>query len=209
MSKPLFSLNLLRAFEASARHLSFSDAASELCVTPAAISQQIRNLEEQLGVRLFDRSKRNLRLTQAAEAGLPDLLKGLDNLSAAVEQMRGQTQNQTLTVRAAPSLASKWLIPKLPMFHAAHPDIDVRLQAESGLIAGPQETPAETRHTMEPDLEIRFGSGNYPGHRSDKLFSVTAVPMCAPNLCKGKHALRSPEDLRHHPLLHDDTSYTG
>lgn len=209
MSKGPFSLNFLRAFEASARHLSFSEAAAELCVTPAAVSQQIRTLEAQLGVRLFHRSKRDLRLTQAATAGLPELLKGLDSLSAAVEQMRGHEQRRVLIVRAAPSLAAKWLVPRLHRFHAAHPDIDVNLQAETGLIDGPRATPAGTHHTLEPDLEIRFGSGKYPGHRSDKLLSVSAVPLCAPDLCRGERALRRAEDLRHHPLLHDDTSYAG
>src|SRR5688572_12014385 len=122
-------LNALKAFEAAARHLSVKKAAAELSVTPAAVSHQIKALEEYLGVQLFHRQSRALELTEAARACLPKLREGFDNLAQAVERLRAHKGGGALLVSAAPSFAARWLMPRLHRFLAAHPDVDVRISA--------------------------------------------------------------------------------
>lgn len=196
-------LNALRAFEAAARHLSFRKAAEELHVTPAAISHQIKALEENLGVKLFRRVARGLELTGVAEACLMTLREGFDSLAGAVELIRSRTRVRTITVGAAPSFAGKWLVPRIQRFVTAFPDIDVRIAAGMNFVDGRQD--ASRPEFNDADIAIRFGTGRYPGFRADKLFSVAATPMCSPRLLQGEHPLRRPADLRHHALLHDDT----
>lgn len=204
-------LNGLRAFEAAARHLSFQKAAEELHVTPAAISHQVKGLEEHLGVQLFRRGNRVLELTDAAKLCLPKLQEGFDCLREAMERLRSEEDTTTLEVRVAPSLAAKWLMPRLHRFISAHPAIDVRISADTQLIdlserSAPGGKEQSTR-AGDADLCIRFGAGHYPGYRVEKLFDVSLLPMCSPKLLEGEHAIRSPEDLRHHTLLHDDVVY--
>ena len=206
-------LNALRTFEAAARHLSFAKAAEELHVTPAAVSQQIRSLEDLLGVQLFHRLTRGIALTASAEAGLPKLHEGFDNLLEGLETIREQSDLQTLNVWMAPSFASKWLLPRLPSFIESHPDIELRINASTDLIDNadiPHTFPAESFRKNNIDIAIRFGTGNYPGCRVDRLMQVTALPMCSPALLQNsQRPLTSPEDLAHHTLLHDDTPYEG
>lgn len=205
-------LNALRAFEATARHLSITDAAAELAVTPAAVSQQIKALEKHLGVQLFHRHNRALTLTPAARAGLDRLSQGFTNLGTAVEQIRGQRRLKQLMVWAAPSFAVKWLIPRLQDFTATHPEIDLRLLANINLIDdshGHSEQLVGLLQHNAIDLAIVFGRGHYPGCRVDRLLSVQVVPLCSPRLLNGAYPLRHPADLRHHTLLHDDTDYEG
>ena len=206
-------LNALRAFEAAARHLSFAKAAEELHVTPAAVSQQIRSLEDLLGVQLFHRLTRGIALTPSAEAGLPKLHEGFGNLLEGLEHIREQSDLQTLNVWMAPSFASKWLLPRLPGFIERHPEIELRINASTDLIDSadvPHTFPAESFRKNNIDLAIRFGTGDYPGCRVDRLMQVTALPMCAPALLEDRQRpLRAPEDLTHHTLLHDDTPYEG
>ena len=203
MSSRLPPLNSLRAFEAAARHLSLRKAADELHVTPAAISHQVKALEESLGVKLFRRLARGLELTGAAQACLGKLREGFDALAEAVDIVRADTRVQTITVGAAPSFAGKWLVPRIQGFVSAYPDIDLRVAAGMNFI---DDRHAASRPDFAgADIAIRFGLGRYPEHRADKLFSVTAVPMCSPRLLQGGHPLRAPADLRHHVLLHDDT----
>ena len=202
----------LRIFESAARHLSFKRAAEELFITPAAVSQQIKTLEHQLGVKLFNRHSRGLSLTEEAIAGLPALKEGFDKLTTSVHNIRGANENSTLTVWMAPSFAAKWLIPRLDGFHEAHPGIDLSISANRNLIdsnSSDNTIPVENFKRDNVDIAIRFGKGDYPGCRVDKLFSVTAIPLCSPKLLNGKHPLRCPEDLRFHTLLHDDTEYEG
>lgn len=203
-------LNGLRAFEAAARHLSFQKAAEELHVTPAAISHQVKGLEEHLGVQLFRRGNRALELTDAARLCLPKLQEGFDCLREAVERLLSEKDTTTLEVRVAPSLAAKWLMPRLHRFISAHPDIDVRIAADSQLIDVSERSSAGKEHGTpagDADLCIRFGAGHYFGYRVDKLFDVSLLPMCSPKLLEGEHPLRTPDDLRHHTLLHDDVVY--
>ncbi|QTR49870.1 transcriptional regulator GcvA [Candidatus Thiothrix anitrata] len=215
MSQQLPPLNALRAFEAVARHLSFTKAAAELNVTRAAISHQIKFLEEFLGFPLIERHSRTLVLTKAAAAALPLLRLGFDHLTQAVALMHGERQAESITVWAAPSFASKWLVPRLHRFSRQHPDIDMKISGDVGLVDA--ETVAESSvvdsvfRTHEVDVMIRFGFGHYAGCRVDKLLNVSAAPLCSPALVKDvhPHPLRAPQDLAFHTLLHDDTAYVG
>jgi LysR family transcriptional regulator, glycine cleavage system transcriptional activator len=211
MHKRLPPLSSLRAFEAAARHLSFRRAADELNVTPAAISHQVKALEEYLGVKLFRRLVRGLELTGTAQACMGKLRDGFDALATAVEMMRTHDTGGTLDLGIAPSLAVKWLMPRIHSFVSTYPDIDVRIAASSGMIDGRRD-PSGHRANIdsdEPHVEIRFGAGQYPGFRVDKLFSVSVMPMCSPRLLDSEHPLERPEHLRHHTLLHHDAGYAG
>lgn len=204
-------LNALRAFEAAARHLSISKAADELFVTPAAVSQQIRTLEQHLGKPLFHRLTRALALTEAGEAGLPLIQQGLTNLSEGMYAMREENTENALTVWTAPSFASKWLMPRLHYFLEEHPGIEMELSADSQLIDQfKNDVTTSDLRLQHVDIAIRFGSGNYSGCHVDKLFpeQEKAVVLCSPDLLEDK-PLDKPEDLVNHTLLHDDTRYEG
>jgi len=212
MPSRLPPLNALKAFEAAARHLSVKKAAAELSVTPAAVSHQIKALEDYLGLRLFQRHNRALDLTAAARACLPKLREGFDNLTQAVERLRAHQGGGMLTVSAAPSFAARWLMPRLHRFLEAHPDIDVRVSARLRQSAeGGRRTVTAERATVDAwladsDVAILYGHGDYPGFKVDKLFPLNITPICSPRLLTDpEHPLLSPEDLRHQMLLHDDT----
>lgn len=203
-------LNALKAFEAAARHLSVKKAALELNVTPAAVSHQIRTLEEYLGIQLFHRRNRALDLTDAARAALPKLREGFDCMMQAVERLRTHHSPSRLTVSAAPSFAARWLMPRLHRFLVAHPEIDVRISARMRRASVDGKGDVAERATLEAwlddsDVAILYGRGHYPGLRAKKLFELTVTPVCSPKLLKGEHPLRTPADLKHHMLLHDDT----
>lgn len=207
MTYRLPSLSLLRTFEAAARHLSFKKAAAEVCVTPAAVSQQIRALEAYLGVPLFHRKVRALALTEHGAAMLPGIRKGFDCLAAAVESTR-QDAVGPLVVTAPPSFASHWLVPRLPRFAAAHPDIDLRLASTSDTVDGPREASVLDSLRTDPrearsNVAILYGKGRYPGFRVVLLFAPDYVPVCAPALVEA--GLRSPDNLPRFALIHDDT----
>lgn len=195
MERRLPPLNALRAFEAAARHLSLTKAAAELHVTPGAISQQVRTLEDYLGVQLFRRLNKALLLTEAGQASLPGLRDAFDRLAAAVETLRVRDAEHPLTVSVAPSFGAKWLVPRLDRFRAAHPGIDVRIDASNRLVD-------LVREGM--DIGIRYGSGDYAGMRVDPLLPEEVFPVCSPRLLQGLHPLRVPADLRWHTLLHID-----
>lgn len=210
MSDRLPPLNALKAFESAARHLSLKRAAQELSVTPAAVSHQVKALEEYVGVPLFRRLNRGLELTPAARAALPKLSEGFASLAQAASTMRPQPDSGQLTVSVAPSFAARWLMPRLHRFFAAHPEIDVRVTARMRLVSQGGQGSAVERATIEnwleeSDVAILYGHGDYPGFRVDKLLALTVTPICSPQLLQGGHPLRKPRDLRHHMLLHDDT----
>jgi LysR family glycine cleavage system transcriptional activator len=190
-------LNALRAFEASGRLLSFARAADELGVTPAAVSHQVRALEEQLATPLFVRLTRKVALTPAGAALLPKLSEGFDALAEAVAGVRAAEETGPLAVSVAPSFAAKWLVPRIERFNAAHPDIDL-LISPSGRLTDFRTDPV--------DAAIRYGFGDYPGLAVLPLFSETLAPMCSPSLRDGPQPLRRPADLRHHVLIHDDST---
>jgi LysR family glycine cleavage system transcriptional activator len=199
-------LNALRAFESAARHRSMRRAAAELHVTPAAVSQQVRALEDHLGLQLFVRANRGLVPTPRAEAAIARLREGFDALADAVERMRGETGAALVRVAAAPSFASKWLAPRVHAFLERYPDTDLRIAAEPHLIdaAAGATSPEGAASATDFDLAIRFGTGGYAGD-VERLFTVSATPLCSPQLISGDAPLRVPADLRHHPLMHDDT----
>ena len=210
MSYRLPPLNALKAFEAAARHLSVKKAAVELNVTPAAVSHQIRTLEEYLNVQLFHRFNRALELTDAAKACLPKLREGFDCLVQAVDRLRTHTSGGMLTVSAAPSFAARWLMPRLHRFIAAHPEIDVRISARMRRKSVDGKVDVAERATVETwlddsDVAILYGHGHYPGLDVHKLLPLTVTPICSPQLLSGAHPLRTPDDLHHYMLLHDDT----
>ncbi|HUP31052.1 MAG TPA: transcriptional regulator GcvA [Usitatibacter sp.] len=201
-------LNALRAFEAAARHLSFKKAAAELHVTPGAVSHQIKLLEEFLGVSLFRRLTRALELTSEGTAMLPRLREGLDSLHAAIETVRAREANCALTVIAPPNFAARWLVPRLARFTTSHPSLELHVASRPAMIDGRENgalMPVADARDDAPLVMVRFGNGHYPGLHVDEVFSAVYIPVCSPKLMKGPHALRKPDDLRHHTLLHDDT----
>lgn len=213
MSQRLPPLNALRTFEAVARLESFTKAADELSVTRAAVSHQIKNLEEYVGFSLFERHTRSISLTPAGEVALPKLREGFNNISDAVHLMTSHLTNENLTVWMAPSFASKWLVPRLHTFSSQYPEIDMQLHAVQGLIDNTEKenySMEELFRSEDADVVIRFGSGDYPGCTVRKLFSVKAVPLCSPSLLDNpEKPLKTSEDLINHTLLHDNTAYPG
>jgi LysR family glycine cleavage system transcriptional activator len=193
MSTGLPSLNGLRAFEAAARHKSFTRAAAELHVTQTAISHQIRRLEEQLGLQLFTRRNRALQLTPAAESYLPAVRAAFEDLRQATARLRRRDPGELLTVSTIASLAAKWLLQRVALFQEAHPGIEVRLTASTHLVDFRRE---------EIDMAVRYGRGHWPGLRADWLMAEDIFPVCSPKLLEGAKPLRQPEDLAHHTLLH-------
>lgn len=198
-------LNALRAFEAAARLLSFKKAATELSVTPAAISHQIKLLEEFLDLALFHRLTRALELTPEGAAMLPKVQEGFASLAAAVEATRRKETGGIVTLCAPPSFAARWLVPRLGNFTRAHPDIDLRLSSSVAMIDQVERDPEPAGDEHAYDLMIRFGRGVYPGYAVDRLFSPAYVPVCSPSLIEGNFPLRTPADLRRHTLIHDAT----
>ena len=212
MSRPpgrLPPLNALRAFEAAARHLSFKKAGHELHVTAGAIGHQVKLVEDYLGAPLFVRLTRALELTPEGLAMLPKVREGLDALHAAMQRAREREGTRPLAVVAPPNFATRWLVPRLGRFTAAHPEVELHLSSDQQMVDGSGEAPVLTATVDAPGdapvATVRFGSGRYAGTRADEVFSVTYVPVCSPKLLKGEHALRKPGDLRFHTLLHDDT----
>ena len=195
MSRRLPSLNALRAFEAAGRHKSFSRAADELHVTPAAVGQQVRSLESYLGQVLFVRLNRSVELTAAGQALLPGVSDGFDQIGRTMEAFYRRTVRRPLTVSVEPSFGAKWLVRLLDRFRERHPGIEIRLDATSRVIDFAREA---------VDLAIRYGDGNYPGLRCDVLFEEEVFPVCSPVLLEGPHPLMYPEDLQWHRLLHQD-----
>ena len=194
MAARLPSLNGLRAFEAAARHLSFTQAASELNVTQTAISHQIRRLEEELGIRLFVRKNRALSLTAEAREYLPGIRAAFNDLRLATDRLLRKDDDNVLTISTLASLAAKWLLPRLSAFQEAHPDIDVRITTSTGLV---------DFRGGDVDAAIRYGRGHWPGLRAEWLMADEMFPVCSPTLLTGKRPLRCPEDLRDHVLLHN------
>ena len=193
MTARLPSLNGLRAFEAAARHLSFTQAASELNVTQTAISHQIKRLEEELGVRLFVRQNRSLTLTQQAQEYLPGIRAAFNDLRLATDRLLRKDDDHVLTVSTLASLAAKWLLPRITGFQEAHPGIDVRITTSTALV---------DFRSGDVDAAIRYGRGQWPGLRVDWLMADKLFPVCSPALLAGKKPLRKPEDLADHVLLH-------
>jgi LysR family glycine cleavage system transcriptional activator len=190
-------LNALRAFEASARHQSFSAAAAELHVTPAAVGQLVRALEQWLGAPLFHRSSSGrVRLvpTEAAERALPDIRTGFARLALGMERLKEGSHSGLLTVAVSPAFAAKWLLPRIERFQAAWPDTDVRLDTN----LKPVDFLAQ-----QIDIGVRYGTGTWPGLNAEKLMDEEVYPVCTPGLLRRQGAPRQPSDLAGQTLIHD------
>ena len=194
MARRLPPLNALRAFEAAARHLSFTKAAEELHVTQAAVSHQVKLLEQDLGVTLFRRMTRKLALTEAGRALQRVAGEALDAIAEAAERLRGEPGGRTLTLSLTPTFGVKWLAQRLGRFWALHPDIDLRLHHSIHLVDFSRD---------EVDAAVRWGGGAWPGVEAVYLMRAGVVPVCSPALLEGPHPLCAPADLHHHTLLHE------
>lgn len=189
MDRPQLPLNALRAFEASARHLSFTRAGLELCVSQAAVSHQVIGLEQKLGVPLFRRLPRGLALTDEGAALVPVLGESFDRISAMLDRYTGGRMREVLTIGVVGTFAIGWLLPRLPAFAAAHPFVDLRLLTNNNRadLAG-----------EGLDYAIRFGDGAWHGAEADRLMSAPLTALCAPALAS---RLAAPADLASETLL--------
>lgn len=197
MARNLPPLNALKAFEAAARHESFTAAAAELNVTHAAISRHIRELEGWLGTKLFVRTGRGVELTDRGKGYVAELTRAFDGLAAATETVSGRRRRrrQQLTVSVEPSFAALWLVPRLGRFTAANPDIDLVLESANRLVDF-------ARH--EADVGIRFGRGVWSGVAADLLTRTRMTLVCSPALLEAT-GIRAPADLQPGLLLQDES----
>ncbi len=189
MVRPFLPLNGLRAFEASARHLSFTRAAIELYVTQAAVSQQVKSLETRLGVQLFQRLPRGLKITAEGEALLPVVTGSFDQLANTLERIEGGHVRELLFLGAVGTFAVGWLLPRLPDFQRQFPFVDVRISTNNNRV----DTAAEGL-----DFAIRFGDGSWHGTEAIRLFEAPLSPLCIPELAE---KLQEPGDIANQPLL--------
>ena len=190
------ALDLLVGFEAAARHLSFTKAGEELFLTQSAVSRQIKELEDQLGVELFQRRHRALALTDAGKSYYASAAQVLTTMRAATDRLRAQAGKKGLSVTTTHSFAALWLIPRLAGFTRSHPGVDVRIMAD---------TRVQDLDRDGLDLAIRHGPASLAGSGAIKLFGERVFPVCSPKLLKDRSKpLRAPHDLRHHCLLHYD-----
>ena len=189
MVRQFLPLNGLRAFEASARHLSFTRAAIELCVTQAAVSQQVKGLEKRLGVSLFQRLPRGLKITAEGEALLPTVTSSFDQMAITLDRIEAGQVRELLFLGVVGTFAVGWLLPRLREFQKRHPFIDVRVSTNNNRV----DMAAEGL-----DFAIRFGQGSWHGTDAFRLFEAPLSPLCTPKLAE---TLKSPADLADATLL--------
>jgi len=192
-------LGPLRAFEAAVRLLSFTRAAAELHVTQGAVSQQVKQLEQQLGFALFRRLPRKLELTEQGRSFHQVVASALRQIADKAEALKSADDNRPVTVSVVPSFAAKWLIPRLTQFRRDHPDIAVRVDADHRRV---------DLRASEVDLAVRFTGRRYPDLHCVELFRDRIFPVCSPDLVREGRAPRRPEDLRNAVLLHDHAAMT-
>ncbi|MBS0417894.1 MAG: transcriptional regulator GcvA [Proteobacteria bacterium] len=197
MARRLPPLNPLVFFEAAGRHLSFTRASEELHVTQAAVSHQIKSLEEHLGIVLFHRLGRGqgLTLTESGRKYLPAVTTALDIIRTHTEALSRELRKRVLNILSLDSFGSLWLLSRLGRFMRGHPDTDVRITSA--------EIEGDALAKGRADIEIRYGLGNWTDVHAVRFLTETVFPVCSPQLLEGRHPLREPEDLRHHTLLHD------
>jgi LysR family glycine cleavage system transcriptional activator len=194
MSRRIYPLNALRVFEAAARHLSFVEAAEELSVTPAAVSHQIKKLEEYLGLPLFRRRQKGLLLAESGQLLATELRDVFLRLDTAMERVLDDDSQATLSLSVAPTFAVMWLIPRLHKFSALHPDVDVRIATNLSLVDFKRD---------DVDAVIRLSKERPIDLEAIKLCDEAVTPMCSPHLLEGPDALKTPNDLSKHVLLHN------
>lgn len=181
-------LHALRAFEATARHLSVKKAAAELAVTPTAVSHHVRVLEDALGVKLFERHPRRLELTAYGRDLYPVLREGFDKFADAIDRLKTKKLRTVVTLSATVAFTARWLAPRVPAFHRDHPNMDLRLHASDEVV--------DLRSGVA-DAAIRYGRGDYAGHAAETLFEDAYAPICSPRL-----RLRDASDLAKHTMIH-------
>lgn len=196
MARLLPPLNALRAFEATARHMSFSRAADELGVTPAALSHQVAGLEAFLGERLFNRNSRSIALTPAGDLLYPGLNAAFGQIRQSVERVMDTGDAKILVVSAPPGFTAKWLVPRLHRFLAANPELDVRVSASLTLASFSGDG---------VDVAIRNSAGPFPGLWSQRLVAIETLPIVSPRLIEKYGPLETPDDLARFPIIHDDS----
>lgn len=194
MPRRLPPLTSLRAFEAAGRNLSFTRAAEELTVTQAAISHQVKALEEHLETDLFVRLPRQLELTKAGKILLPVVSDAFDRIAKSVAKLESTVASNALTVRLAPSFAAKWLSPRLDNFRRQHTRIDLSLTLAN--------EPVDFRR-QAIDIAVTYGKGDWRGVVAERLLSIDFFPVCAPDFIRSEQPLESPNDLARYTLLHD------
>ncbi|MGB6586894.1 MAG: transcriptional regulator GcvA, partial [Pseudolabrys sp.] len=193
MPRRLPPLNALKAFEAAARHESFTRAAEELCVTQGAVSHQVKALEAELGLKLFNRERQRLVITEAGRAYLIVVRDAFDRIAAGTERLLQRQSGGVLTVSTSPNFAAKWLVHRLGRFAEVHPEIDLRVSASLQHVDFARE---------DIDLAIRHGDGNESGLHVTRLCAEELFPVCSPKLLQGRSPLRRPSDLNQVKLLH-------
>ncbi|MDC4590974.1 transcriptional regulator GcvA [Acinetobacter baumannii] len=196
MNSPVY-LNALRAFEASARHKSFSAAAKELNVTPAAVGQLVRTLEDWLGFPLFHRQtngKNRLVATELAESVLPDIRAGFDKLTLALEKLKQDSLSGMLNIAVSPAFAEKWLLPRIDHFQKRYPDVDIRLDINLKTVDFLEQ---------KVDVGVRYGQGQWQGLEAVKLMDEEVYPVCSPTFLNEHSSLLTPNDLKNITLIHD------
>ncbi len=186
----------LRAFDVAARHLNLSAAAEELNVTHAAVSRQVKQLEERLGVQLFERLPRGLKLTAHGALLAEGTRQAFDRLASALEDVSVPTVRRKLTISTFASLAARWLMPRIGGFAALFPDVDLQVRTGARLVDFARE---------DVDIGIRFGSGRYPGLHVVPMFKPQEIVVCSPALLKRGPPIKTYSDLKHYTLLHDDS----
>jgi LysR family transcriptional regulator, glycine cleavage system transcriptional activator len=197
MRRRLPSLNALKAFEATARHESFTKAAHELSVTQGAVSQQVKALEDNLGIRLFRRERQRLVITEAGQSYLEVVRDAFDRISMGTERLLQRQKSGTLTITTSPNFAAKWLVHRLSRFSESHPEIDLRVSASIQHVDFTHE---------DIDLAVRHGDGHWPGMHTTRLCTEELFPVCSPKLLTGRGALRLPRDITNHTLLHTNNT---
>jgi LysR family glycine cleavage system transcriptional activator len=193
MPRRLPPLNALKAFEAAARHESFTRAAEELCVTQGAVSHQVKALEAELGVKLFNRQRQRLVITEAGRAYLAVVRDAFDRIADGTQRLLQRQRGGALTVSTSPNFAAKWLVHRLGRFAEVHPEIDLRVSASVHHVDFTRE---------DIDLAIRHGDGTASGLHVTRLCVEELFPVCSPKLVNGRSPLREPSDLSRFPLLH-------
>ncbi len=196
MARRLPALNALRAFEAAARHESFTRAAEELFVTQGAVSHQVKALEEELGLKLFNRERQRLVITRSGREYLAVVRDALDRIAVGTERLLQRQCCGAMTISTSPDFAAKWLVHRLGRFAEAHPDIDLRVSATMHHVDFAGE---------EVDLAVRHGDGSWAGLHVDRLSAEQLFPVCSPKLLD-RRKLSRPDDVLKFPLLHLDTS---
>jgi LysR family transcriptional regulator, glycine cleavage system transcriptional activator len=195
MPRRLPPLNAIKAFEAAARHESFTRAAEELCVTQGAVSHQVKGLEAELGIKLFNRERQRLVITDAGRDYLAVIRDALDRIAMGTERLVQRQSAGALTVSTSPDFAAKWLVHRLGGFAEAHPEIDLRVSATMHHVDFARE---------DVDMAVRHGDGNWPGLDVVRLCSEQLFAVCSPKLVSGRRRMGKPADLLKHPLLHID-----